>query len=111
MNPEEFEQALMRDIASASRHDPTPDWKADILARAAAPTARKTITFSRLVVLAWAACWIVSLVLYFMTPASEPDRLARVSSPVETPWRAIEAWHKSMSALLASNDANSSPRP
>ncbi len=34
MNPDEFEQALMRDLASVSRHDPTPARKADILGHA-----------------------------------------------------------------------------
>ena len=115
MNPDEFEQALMRDLASASRRDPTPAWKADILARASAPVRRKVITFPRPMLLAWAACWVAVLVLHFMTPSSTPlltaDVSRHVSVPAKAEWRTLETRRQEMFALLASTDSNATAHP
>jgi hypothetical protein len=116
MNPDEFEQALQRDLASASRHDPTPAWKAEILARASAPAKGKVITFPRLVLLAWAACWAAALVLHFMTPGDGTSHLMarstdHPSSPADNEWRTFKTRREAMSALLAANDSNNLVRP
>ncbi len=116
MNPEDFEQALSRDLASVPRHDPTPAWKAEILARAAAPAKGKVITFPRLVLLAWAACWATACILHFMTPSDAASRLVVRSaenppSPADNEWRTLKTRREAMFALLAANDSTNSTRP
>lgn len=115
MNPEEFEQALQRDLASASRRDPTPAWKAEILARATAHPKEKVRIFPRPILLAWAACWAVALLLHFMTPANPADLVAQ-SRPqsaraVAAEWRALQTQRAAMMSLLAANDSTNSSRP
>lgn len=116
MNPEEkFEQALARDIAAAPRHDPTTAWKTDILARAAGRPQAKVITFPRLMLGAWAACWAVALALQFLTPHEAAPSFAHSKvqtefSP-ENDWRALEDRRDAMRALLASNEPSHLIRP
>lgn len=116
MNPDEkFEQALARDIAAAPRHNPTAAWKADILGRALAKPKARVITFPRLMLGAWAACWAVALALQFLTPREPAPSLAHsqkqpASSP-ESDWRAFENRQDAMRALLASNESPHFIRP
>jgi hypothetical protein len=117
MNPEEnFEQALARDIAAAPRHDPTATWKADILARALPKPQAKIVTFPRLMLSAWAACWAVALALQFLTPHEGlPPSLThsrpRPSSTPENDWRVLEDRRDAMKRLLASNESSHLIRP
>jgi hypothetical protein len=116
MNPDDFEQALSRDLASVPRHDPTPAWKADILDRALVKPKTKLLTFPKLMLGAWAACWMVALALQVMTPsAAESLQVAHsnaLSVPsAETDWRALENHRNAMRALLASNESINLTRP
>ena len=116
MNPEEkFEQALARDIAAAARHDPTAAWKADILGRALAKPKARIITFPRLILGAWAACWAVALALQFLTPRDAAPSFAyskvQPASSPESDWRALENRQDAMRALLASNESSHLIRP
>ena len=66
MNDDNFEKKLLALTGAAGRPDPTPAWKADILARAlreaeAAPLTR--LAPPRWLLLSWAAAWIAILTL------------------------------------------------
>ena len=71
MNDDDFEKKLLALTGAAGRPDPTPAWKADILARAlreaeAAPATR--LAPPRWLMLSWAAAWTAILALSFTTP-------------------------------------------
>jgi len=116
MNPDDFEQALSRDLASVPRHDPTPTWKADILGRALMKPKAKVLTFPKLMLGAWAACWIVAVALRFLTPSSvESWRTSYSNAPslpsADNDWRSLENHRNAMRAMLASNDSLNLTRP
>lgn len=72
----DFEKKLRALAGALRRPDPTPAWKADILARArreadAIPTAR--LLPPRLLTFTWAAAWVAIALLSIATPRN-PDR-------------------------------------
>jgi len=116
MNPDDFEQALSRDMAAVPRHDPTPAWKAEILNHALAKPKARIITFPKLMLGAWAACWIVSAGLRLLTPSDEAptqpaDPSVTIASSPDADWRSLENRRDAMRALLASNDPINLPHP
>lgn len=122
MNPDDpFEEVLRRDIAATPRHDPTAAWKTDILARAlqgaeSLPKARrKVLSFPRLMLAAWAACWGLALLLRFMTPASSGTLVTGVNPPVHdaeaADWHALQNRRAVVWSLLASHDTSTLSRP
>jgi hypothetical protein len=82
MNDDPFEQKLRRITGHLSRPDPTPEWKAEILARAlqeARPVAPNRALPPRWLVACWSLAWLAILALHFSAP-SNPDP----SSPGQT---------------------------
>ena len=70
MNNDDFEQKLQALTHALHRPDPTPAWKADILARArheAGAVPFKTVP-PRWLMLSWAAAWVVIALMSFTTP-------------------------------------------
>jgi hypothetical protein len=74
MNDDAFEQKLESLAGALPRPDPTPQWKADILARARreadaeAATPRRTLP-PRWLMTVWCTTWAVIAVLHFSTPS------------------------------------------
>jgi len=86
MNEEDFENKLRALTSALHRPDPTPAWKADILARArreadAAPHVR--MLPPRSLVLSWAAAWVAILTMNVFTQRDSLSDLALNSSPVQ----------------------------
>jgi len=88
MNDDNFEKKLLALTGAAGRPDPTPAWKAEILARAlreteAAPVIR--LAPPRWLLLSWAAAWTAILVLSFTTPRDTmPGAARRISAASAT---------------------------
>jgi hypothetical protein len=75
MKDDPFEQKLRRITGHLSRPDPTPEWKAEILARAlreARPSAANRALPPRWLVACWSVAWLAILALHFSAP-SNPD--------------------------------------
>lgn len=74
MNDDDFEKKLRSLTCALHRPDPTPEWKADILARALRETdaarPKRTMLPPRWLVVTWGAAWAAVLVLNFATPRS-----------------------------------------
>jgi hypothetical protein len=71
MNDEDFEKKLHDLTGALHRPDPTPAWKADILARArreAGVIPMKRNLPPRWLMLGWAAAWAAVLVMNFTAP-------------------------------------------
>ena len=71
MNDDDFEQKLQALTGALHRPDPTPAWKADILARArreADATPFKRMLPPRWLMLGWAAAWAVILGMNLTAP-------------------------------------------
>ncbi|MEA3210308.1 MAG: hypothetical protein QOE70_3365 [Chthoniobacter sp.] len=71
MNDAEFEKKLRALTGALRRPDPTPAWKADILARArreADAISTPRMLPPRWLMLTWAAAWVAILALNFTTP-------------------------------------------
>jgi len=91
MNDDDFEKKLLALTGAAGRPDPTPAWKADILARAlreaeAAPLTR--LAPPRWLLLSWAAAWTTIAVLHFSIPqdmAPAPTRGAAAAPAKSQP--------------------------
>ncbi len=86
MKNEEFENTLHTLTRTLHRVDPTPAWKADILARARREAMgiplKKTLP-PRWLMHAWAAAWVAILLMHFASPsdpASEVNRFAGTKS-------------------------------
>lgn len=90
MNDDEFEKKLHALTGGLQRPDPTPAWKADILARARREA--DAIPFPRMLpprwlMLGWAAAWAAILVMNLTAPsnpAPERGHFARSWKPVPT---------------------------
>ncbi|MCE9519211.1 MAG: hypothetical protein K8R87_06645 [Verrucomicrobia bacterium] len=71
MNDDDFEKKLHALTGALHRPDPTPAWKADILARARreadAIPFKRTLP-PRWLMLGWAAAWAAVLAMYFTAP-------------------------------------------
>jgi len=103
---DDFENRLMRDIVATARHDPTREWKAGILANAAAVPRVKSLRVPRWLLVSWASCWIATLVLYFMTPSSHSDVITPRSATAqlagaENP--SLAQHNRTLEAMLAQN--------
>lgn len=75
MNDDAFEQKLRKLTGHLSRPDPTPEWKAEILARAlreARPVAQNRALPPRWLLACWSVAWLAILALHFTAP-SNPD--------------------------------------
>jgi hypothetical protein len=83
MNEDDFEKKLRALTGAFQRPDPTPAWKADILARARrearAIPMQRTLP-PRWLMLSWAAAWVAVFVLNFTAP-SEPQALMARTMP------------------------------
>ncbi len=92
MNDDEFEKKLHALTGALHRPDPTPAWKADILARARREA--EAIPFTRTLpprwlMLGWAAAWAAVLVMDFTapsnpTPETNHSAVAAASKPGPT---------------------------
>jgi hypothetical protein len=74
MNDDAFEKKLESLAGELPRPDPTPQWKADILARARREAAVSTATPRRILpprwlMTVWCTAWAVIAMLHFSTPA------------------------------------------
>lgn len=90
MNDDEFEKKLHALTGGLHRPDPTPAWKADILARARreadAIPFQRTLP-PRWLMLGWAAAWVAILAMNLTAPsnpAPESYRFARSSKSEPT---------------------------
>ena len=112
MNDDAFEKKLRELTGALKRPDPTPAWKADILARArreadAAPTERARSP--RWLVAALGVAWAAIFVMNFTTPQDAPPSGARdvavakkMHAPDATPgesWTLL-AYHQRMNLSL-----------
>lgn len=74
MNDDVFERKLAALAGRAQPSDPTPAWKAEILARAkreaAGATARRGLP-PRWLLLAWSAAWVLIVLMRLTTPEGE----------------------------------------
>jgi hypothetical protein len=108
MNNDEFEQKLQALTAALHRPDPTPGWKAEILARARREAnvipLRRTLP-PRWLMLSWAAAWVAILGLELSAPhdpalpagremAAAPAQTSDPSSPT------LLAFHQQMNLNL-----------
>jgi hypothetical protein len=77
MNDDEFETKLRALTGALRRPDPTPAWKADILARARREAEAIPLPHTlppRWLMLSWAAAWVAILALNFTTPTDATSR-------------------------------------
>ena len=84
MNDDDFENKLRAITGSLHRPDPTPAWKADILARArreADAIPVKRMLPPRWLMMAWAAAWVAILAMNFFTQRDGTSDIALTSSP------------------------------
>lgn len=115
MNNDEFEKKLHALTGALHRPDPTPAWKAEILARArreAESIPLKRTLPPRWLMFGWAAAWIAILVMNFMArlnptpetnlfvgvPASNPEPTA--AAPAEATAPTLFAFHQRMNLNL-----------
>jgi len=69
---DEFEEKLLEITRSTPRADPTPAWKADILARARAEAPpRHRMLPPRALIAGWAVAWAAIVALALATPPDE----------------------------------------
>lgn len=98
MNPDERFEERLRELArtSGGGDDPTPAWKAEILAAAAekaVPSGR--LTPPRPLLLAWAAAWIaIASLSWSGTDPSDPE--SRVALPPAAPLSIFLANHSEL---------------
>jgi anti-sigma-K factor RskA len=71
-NDDEFEKKLQSLTSALHRPDPTPEWKADILARAMreadAARQKRTLLPPRWLMVTWGTAWAAIVVLNFAAP-------------------------------------------
>lgn len=111
MNDDAFEQKLRKLTGHLSRPDPTPEWKAEILARAlreARPSAPNRALPPRWLVACWCVAWLAILALHF-TASSNPDpwagrtedrQSAQAPSPGTPPMSLLALQHQLQLDLL-----------
>ena len=113
MNDDAFENKLRALTGGLHRPDPTPAWKAEILARARreadAVAGARTLP-PRWLVLSWAAAWAAILVMNFTAPRETTPRTmhgmaAAKPAPVPDPSsrgdsQALLAFHQRMNLNL-----------
>lgn len=86
MNDEDFENKLREITGALHRPDPTPAWKADILARAcreADATRTTRLLPPRWLMTTWAAAWVAILAMNFFTQRDGASDIALNSSPAQ----------------------------
>jgi len=74
---DDFEKTLLALTRAVRRPDPTPGWKAEILARArreAGVPPMKALLPPRALAIAWAAAWAAIALLHILTPRDESMR-------------------------------------
>ena len=104
MNDEEFEDKLRALTTKVTRPDPTPAWKADILAQARRARAKGAPHAPRWLLTVLGAAWLLIAALRFSTPADSSVRGASPSSTVaasqrETSMRWLMAYHSNPDLL------------
>ena len=77
MNDDAFEKKLESLAGSLPRPDPTPSWKADILARARREAGTNTASSRRALpprwlMTVWCAAWGLIAIMHFTTPVDHP---------------------------------------
>jgi hypothetical protein len=103
MNDDEFEKKLHALTGGLRRPDPTPAWKADILARARREA--DAVPFQRTLppcwlMLGWAAAWVAILAMNFTAPSNPAPESGRVASSNAEPASAAPT-DRSAPTLLA----------
>lgn len=106
MNDEEFEKKLQALTRALQRPDPTPAWKADILARArceAKPSSSRRLLPPRWLMLSWGAAWVAIAWMSFTTPQSaDPGRPTPiVALPEKRPATSSSEMNASPQTLVA----------
>lgn len=114
MNDDAFEKKLESLAGAMPRPDPTPQWKADILARARREAANVTATPTtataahrvlppRWLMTVWCSAWAVIVFLHFSKPADTTTTASWATvQPVDTkrtPQTAPETQHVGASSL------------
>ena len=113
MNDDEFEKKLHKLTSALRRPDPTPAWKADIVARARREAAtiplQRTLP-PRWLMLGWAAAWTVILVMNLTAPsnpgpetnhfAGASKREPAMAAPTDSTARTLLAFHHRMNLEL-----------
>jgi len=113
MNDDEFEKKLHALTGGLRRPDPTPAWKADILARARreadAIPFQRTLP-PRWLVLGWAAAWAVILAMNLTAPSNPPLDTSRfagsskpdptIAAPADSSAQTLLAFHQRMNLNL-----------
>lgn len=113
MNDDEFEKKLQALTGGLQRPDPTPAWKAEILARARreadAIPFQRTLP-PRWLMLGWAAAWVAILVMNLTAPsnpalgtthfavATKPDPMS--AAPRDSSAQTLLAFHQRMNLNL-----------
>jgi hypothetical protein len=102
----------LRAVTGALRRaDPTRRWKAEILERAQRDshvTPFKRMLPPRWLMLGWAACWMITIFLYALTPGELTPALADRTAarrPVELRSHALIEHQAMLLALLAQNES------
>jgi len=88
MKPEDFENRLKDLTTGITRPDPTPSWKADILATARAAAVLPEETPRKLpprwLMALWGTAWAVIVLMHFSTPHAGTESLAHAAPPLPT---------------------------
>lgn len=122
MNNDAFEKKLESLAGALPQPDPTPQWKADILARAwreagAATATPRRILPPRWLMTVWCTAWVAIALMHFGTPADtaapgasaqlvETKRDAEAGSGVHTtdsPSLTLLAFHRELSSGATTN--------
>jgi hypothetical protein len=104
MNDDEFEAKLHALTSGLHRPDPTPAWKADILARARREA--EAIPFPRTLpprwlMLGWAAAWTAIVVLNLTAPSNPAPERGRFAGSAKTETTSAALANSSAPPLLA----------
>ncbi|QIF05269.1 hypothetical protein [Roseimicrobium sp. ORNL1] len=105
MNDDAFEKKLESLAGAMPRPDPTPQWKAEILARARREAEASAVTPRRVLpprwlMTVWCTAWVAIALLRFSTPAD--------STPIRTAPQLVEAKRAAKADAHANSTAASS---
>ena len=112
MNNDDIEKKLRALTGALHRPDPTPTWKADILARARLEASvADAIPMKRTfppgwLVLSWAAAWVAILALNFTTPKDVASSAARGFAITHAPSTELSASPQTLLAFQRNMNLN-----
>ena len=105
MNDDAFEDRLRALASQLQRPDPTPEWKAEILSRAAQARTHAAPRTPRWLLATLGAAWVLIVLLRFTTPHDSTTMHQTVASApsvdpsTDTPWRTLMAFHSNPELL------------